>query len=95
MKFLVVLGAVFVAQGVLANEVGTQDPNKASKAGAALEIAFAEKGAGARWTNEPLEFKATNHQTAKLNAHVEQMNQEVSDSLEALIAEKLEQAINK
>ena len=95
MKFLLVLGAVFVAQGVLANEVGTQDPKGEEKAKAALELALAEKGAGTSWTDEPLEFKATTHQTAKLGKHVEQMNQEVTDSLEALIARKIERALNQ
>lgn len=93
MKFLIALGAVFVAQGVLANEVGTQNPESASSSNQ-LEVALAEKGAGTSWTNEPLEFQATTHQTATLNQRVELMNQEVADSLEARIAEKLEQELS-
>lgn len=95
MKFLVVLGAVFVAQGVLANEVGTHNPKSVEKAKSAVELALAEKGAGVSWSEKPLEFKATAHQTAKLNQRVEQMNQEISDSLDALITQKLERAIDK
>lgn len=94
MKYLALLGAVFVAQGVLANEVGTQNPKSVEKA-TQVELALAEEGAGTRWTEKPLEFQATTHQTAKLNARVEEMNQEVSDSLEMLIAEKIEAALSK
>lgn len=95
MKFLIALGAVFVAQGVLANEVGTQNPKSVEKAKPAIELALAEKGAGTSWNQEPLVFKATAHQTAKLNKTVEKMNQDISDSLDALIAQKLEAAISK
>ena len=94
MKFLYVLGAVFVAQGVLANEVGTQNP-KSVNTTEAVELALAEKGAGTSWTEEPLKFQATSHQTAKLNDRVEQMNQEVTQSLDELIAQKLEKALGK
>jgi|GEM_PF-2907798 len=95
MKFLITLGAVFVAQGVLANEVGTQNPQSVERAKPAIELALADKGAGLSWKEEPLVFEATAHQTAKLNKTVEQMNQDISDSLDAIIAEKLAKALSK
>lgn len=94
MKFLVVLGAVFVAQGALANEVGTHNPKSVETPETTLELALAENGAGTSWADKPLEFQATTHQTAKLNQTVDAMNAEVTKSLDELIAEKLEKALN-
>lgn len=94
MKFLAILGAVFVAQGVLAEEVGTRNLKSAENP-EVMELALAEKGAGTSWTEEPLTFQATAHQTATLNNKVEQMNKEVSQSLEDLIAEKVAKALEQ
>lgn len=95
MKFLAVLGAVFIAQSAFANEVGTHNPKIEATANTTVKLALAEKGAVSDWTEEPLTFQATSHQTAKLNDRVERMNEEVSLSLDELIAQKLEQALSK
>jgi hypothetical protein len=93
MKLAVALGLALFASSALASEVGAPYPQSAVKSDSKLTLALAEQGAGTSWTVEPIEFKATAHQTAKLNKRIESMNAEVSAKLDALIASKLEQSI--
>ncbi len=93
MKLLAVLSLALCASSVLASEVGAPYPQSADKSDSKLTLALAEQGAGTSWAVEPIEFKATAHQTAKLNKRIESMNAEVSVKLDALIANKLKQSI--
>ena len=95
MKYLAVLTVLFATAGAFASEVGTQNPQSVEVAEGSVTLALAEKGAGNSWTDEPIKFNATAHQTAKLNERIDTMNAQVSNDLDALIASKLEQVSDK
>lgn len=89
MKKLAALLFVFAFSAAIASEVGTRNPNAEDAAKNTLALAVAEKGAGERWNTEPMKFMATAHQTAELDKKVAALNEKVSQSLDALIAEKI------
>jgi hypothetical protein len=95
MKLAVALSLAFVASSALASEVGAPYPQSVVESDSNLTLALAEQGAGTSWAVEPIEFKATAHQTAKLNKRMESMNAEVSAKLDALIADKLQRSLEK
>ncbi len=94
MKILAIFTIALAAQGAMASEVGATNPKGAEQTGKTVELALADKGAGASWSVEPLTFQATAHQTAELNTAVEKMNAKVSTDLDARIAEKLAQSLS-
>ena len=94
MRTLAVIAVLFAAEGALASEVGTQTPSNVETA-PAVELALTEKGASTNWSLEPIQFNATSHQTAELNARVAKFNAEVSASLDAVIAETIELSLQK
>lgn len=94
MKLLAALGLALAASSVLASEVGAPYPQSVEKSDSDLTLALAEQGAGTSWAVEPIKFEATAHQTAKLSQRIDSMNAEVSEKLNAVIANKLEQSLS-
>jgi hypothetical protein len=89
MKKLAAIIALFATIGATASEVGTQNPIDVEITKNNLALATADKGAGDPWTEEPLEFMATAHQTAKLNKQLKALEMNLSIRLDDKISEKL------
>lgn len=93
MKLITILSLVLAANSVLANAVGIQKSDITEAANKPVTLALSENDTSNRWAVEPLKFEATAHQVAELNKEVEKAHAQMSQKLDALIAEKLEQSL--
>ena len=94
-KFAALALFALASNSVLAGEVGAPYPQAVSIAPTNVAIAVAETGASSSWATQSFEDFATGNQIDELNKHVESLNVKMQKELEASIAEKLEEIVNR
>jgi len=85
---LAALLLLFAVEGARAGEVGTDHPQVATAANSSLALASVEKGADENWTSIPFNYFSTLRQKTEYKQRLEAMDDEISASLDDLVAQK-------